>query len=263
MEGVGFEVPPGHPRAESLRIRHRLIEGFRRGLVAEAGLIAHGRGEALDYLLGEATQAFAVEAARAGVAYLLLAERPVISVNGNAAALSAKDLVELAKAVGARLEVNLFYRSREREELIANELKGAGAEEVLGVGEGASATIPELQSPRRRVDPRGILAADVVLVALEDGDRTEALRRVGKVVVAIDLNPLSRTARAANVTIVDNIVRAVPLMRRMAEEMRGWGREAIKEVAGGYDNSRALSQALQFIKSRLDALAGLDLSEGA
>ncbi|MCX8204420.1 MAG: 4-phosphopantoate--beta-alanine ligase [Candidatus Nezhaarchaeota archaeon] len=252
-----LEVPLSHPRAESLRIRHRLIEGFRRGLVAEAGLIAHGRGEALDYLLGEATQPFAVEAAKAGVAYLLLAERPVVSVNGNAAALVAEDLVKLAKVVGARLEVNLFYRSYEREALIASELRKAGAEEVLGVGEAASATIPELHSHRRRVDPRGILAADVVLVPLEDGDRTEALRRMGKVVVAVDLNPLSRTAKAANVTVVDNIVRAVPLMVKLAEEMRSWSREELRKVADAYDNEGALSQALLSIKSRLSSLAGL------
>lgn len=50
----------------------------------------------------------------------------------------------------------------------------------------------------------------MVLVPLEDGDRTEALRRMGKTVIAIDLNPLSRTSRAANITIVDNVIRAVP-----------------------------------------------------
>ncbi len=51
-----------------------------------------------------------------------------------------------------------------------------GAEEVLGVGDDASCTIPELFSERRRVSCRGIYIADVVLVPLEDGDRTEALR---------------------------------------------------------------------------------------
>ncbi|NIM45309.1 MAG: DUF137 domain-containing protein, partial [Nitrososphaeria archaeon] len=65
----------------------------------------------------------------------------------------------------------------------------------LGVGETSSARIPELRSERRKVDARGIYSADVVLVPLEDGDRTEALRRMGKSVIAIDLNPLSRTAR--------------------------------------------------------------------
>jgi len=86
---------------------------------------------------------------------LLLAKYPVISVNGNVAALVAKEVVELAKVINAKIEVNLFYRTREREKAIAEWLKEHGAEEVLGVGEDASATIPELFSERRRVSPRG------------------------------------------------------------------------------------------------------------
>jgi len=49
-------------------------------------LLAHGRGEALDYLLGEETTPVARKAIRAATALLLTSERPVISVNGNAAA---------------------------------------------------------------------------------------------------------------------------------------------------------------------------------
>jgi len=47
-----IEISERHPRAESLRIREKLIEGFETSVVAHAGLIAHGRGEAFDYLLG-------------------------------------------------------------------------------------------------------------------------------------------------------------------------------------------------------------------
>ncbi|MHA1833807.1 MAG: phosphopantothenate/pantothenate synthetase family protein, partial [Candidatus Baldrarchaeia archaeon] len=138
-----FEIPPDHPRAESLRIREKLIEGFEKGLVAKAGLIAHGRGEAFDYLIGEKTTEPAMEAARAAAAAMLLAKHPVISVNGNVAALVPKEIVELSEVTGAKIEVNLFYRTREREEAIKNVLKEAGAKEILGVGAAASATIPE------------------------------------------------------------------------------------------------------------------------
>ncbi|MEZ0394405.1 MAG: 4-phosphopantoate--beta-alanine ligase [Desulfurococcaceae archaeon] len=247
-------VPPSHPRKESLLLRERLVEGYRKGLVALEGLIAHGRGECFDYLIGESTQPFAVEAARAGVAALLLAKRPVISVNGNTAALAAEHVVELARLVGAKIEVNLFYRTREREEAIAALLREHGAEEVLGVGDDASATIPELFSERRRVSPRGILVADVVLVPLEDGDRTEALRRMGKTVVAIDLNPLSRTARAANITIVDNVVRALPAMIGLAKEMMSWERNKLKGILESYDNNAVLRKALHHIASRLQSM---------
>ena len=44
---------------------------------------------------------------------------------------------------------------------------------------------------------------------LEDGDRCEALVALGKQVLVIDLNPLSRTARMAHVTIVDEVSRAM------------------------------------------------------
>ena len=238
-------------------IRERLVEGLREGSVAPQGLIAQGRGECFDYLIGEVTTEEAWEAERAAVAAMLLARRPVISVNGNVAALAPEGVVKLAEAVGAALEVNLFYRTREREVLIAEVLRRHGAREVLGVGDDASCTIPELFSERRRVSCRGIYVADVVFVPLEDGDRTEALRKMGKVVIAVDLNPLSRTARAASITIVDNVVRAVPNMVKLAEEMRGWPREKLEALLKSYDNGAVLRRALRRIAERL-----YDMAEG-
>lgn len=250
-----LHIPPNHPRRASLLIRERLVECFRRRIVVEEGLIAHGRGECFDYLIGEKTQPFAVKAVEAAIASLILAKYPVISVNGNTAALIPREIVELAREVNAKIEINLFYRSREREEAIAMWLREHGAEEVLGVGEDASATIPELFSERRRVSPRGILIADVVLVPLEDGDRTEALRKMGKTVIAIDLNPLSRTARAASITIVDNVVRAVPLMIEKAREFKRKKREELEEIVSKYDNNATLQDALKHILNRLKELS--------
>lgn len=248
-------IPPNHPRRESLLLREKIVEGYRKGIVALEGLIAHGRGECFDYLLGEKTHDFAYEAVRAAAAALLLADYPVLSVNGNTAALVPSEIVELAKVVDAKIEVNLFYRTRERERAIADWLIKHGATEVLGVEEDASATIPELFSERRRVSPRGILRADVVFVPLEDGDRTEALRRIGKTVITVDLNPLSRTARAANITIVDNIVRAVPLLIREAEKLKREDRSVLRRILEEYDNNRILSRALIEIKNRLENIA--------
>lgn len=248
-------IPMNHPRRESLLIRERLVEGFKRGLVAVEGLIAHGRGECFDYIIGEKTQLFAIKAIEVAVAALLLAKYPVISVNGNTAALVPREIIELAEVINAKLEVNLFYRTREREEAIAKWLREHGAREVLGIGEDASATIPELFSERRRVSPRGILVADVVLVPLEDGDRTEALRRMGKTVIAIDLNPLSRTARAANITIVDNVVRAIPLMIEKAKEYKVKPRSELEEIFKKYDNNAILQMALKHIFTRLGELS--------
>jgi 4-phosphopantoate--beta-alanine ligase len=255
-----LHIPPTHPRRESLIIREKLVEGFKRGIVVAEGLIAHGRGECFDYLIGESTQEFAIRAIEAAVASLLLAKYPVISVNGNTAALVPGEIVELAHLLNAKIEVNLFYRTREREETIANWLKKHGATEILGVGEDASATIPELFSERRRVSPRGILIADVVMVPLEDGDRTEALRKMNKTVIAIDLNPLSRTARSANITIVDNVVRAIPQMINKARELKNKSRSELEEILKNYDNNRTLQEALRFINKRLMELSSSQIT---
>ncbi|MGH9954695.1 MAG: 4-phosphopantoate--beta-alanine ligase [Nitrososphaera sp.] len=241
-----FAIPSDHPRARSLYIREMLVDGFRRGLVVPEGLIAHGRGEAYDYLLGERTTETARRAIKAAAAMLLLSSRPVISVNGNTAALCANTVVELAKVAGASIEVNIFYRTEKREMAIKAELELHGAKRVLGVGSKASARIPELQSERRRVDPDGIYAADTVLVPLEDGDRTEALIRMNKTVITIDLNPLSRTSRAANITIVDNVVRAMPALVEAARKLRGT--MSLKKITDNYDNSKNLQESLEIIK---------------
>jgi 4-phosphopantoate--beta-alanine ligase len=251
----GTHVSDSHPRAESIRIRERLTKHVETGVVALAGLIAHGRGEAFDYIIGEKTTPSARGAITAAAAALLLADHPVLSVNGNAAALCARELVELAKACGAGLEVNLFHRLPGREEAIEKLLRKAGAEEVLGIGIAASARLDEVNSERRRVDPRGILTADVVFVPLEDGDRTEALRLMGKTVIAVDLNPISRTAQLASITIVDNIVRAMPLLISEAERLREVGAEELKNIATTFDNRAVLSDAMRTMIDRLEALS--------
>ncbi len=247
-------IPRNHPRYESLMIREKLVEGFRLGIVVPEGLIAHGRGECFDYLIGEATQPFAMKAIEAAAAALILAKHPVISVNGNVAALVPREVVELARVVGAKIEVNLFYRTEERARKIKEVLLGAGAEEVLGVDD-ATATIPELFSERRRVSPKGIAVADVVLVPLEDGDRTEALRRIGKFVITVDLNPISRTSLTANITIVDNIVRAMPALVEAVKEMKRKDEEEVRSILEKYDNSAVISEALAHIRERLSGLA--------
>ena len=55
------DVPPSHPRYHSLLMRHLITESGKKSIVAESGLIAHGRGEAFDYLLGEETKPFALK----------------------------------------------------------------------------------------------------------------------------------------------------------------------------------------------------------
>lgn len=230
-------VPKSHPRYESLLLRERVSEGVKAGYTSPIGLIAHGRGEAFDYFLGERTSKFAKAACGAAVAKLMQGDA-VLSANGNVAALCPEDYVELSEAVNAPIEINLFYRTPERMRKMAARFKNAGAE-VLGLRE--DATIP-VASERRKVDSRGIFSRSTVLVPLEDGDRTDALKKMGKFVIAIDLNPLSRTARAADITIVDNIVRAVPLMAKLAKKRPRWR---------GFDNEANLRGSLALMARNL------------
>ncbi|MFL6316027.1 MAG: 4-phosphopantoate--beta-alanine ligase [Nitrososphaeraceae archaeon] len=245
---MNINIPTNHPRAKSLQIRELIVNGFRNGLVVPEGLTAHGRGEAFDYLLGEHTSEVARNAAKAASSTLLLANHPVISVNGNVAALCAKEIVELSHITGAVIEVNLFYRTEEREIAIERELKKNKAKIVLGIKKSKASTIPELQSERRRVDPNGIYKADALLVPLEDGDRTEALVNIGKTVITIDLNPLSRTAKAAQITVVDNIIRAIPEMIIAAKHLKSKDKSILKKIVEEFDNESNLAESLKIIR---------------
>lgn len=251
------DVPDEHPRAASLRARARLVAGVEAGLTSQHGLIAHGRGEALDYLLGERTLASARAAIEAAAAAMLLAEHPVISVNGNVAALAPEAIVGLAEATDAPLEVNLFHRTDERVAAIEAHLLAAGATTVLGAG--ADARIPGLAHDRARVHEDGILAADVVLVPLEDGDRAEALGAMGKTGVVIDLNPVSRSSLAASIPVCDNLLRAVPAMTGAVERLEDEPTGALEAIVEGFDPDGAREEALSVIRAGDLAGMGADL----
>ncbi|TFG24493.1 MAG: phosphopantothenate/pantothenate synthetase [Promethearchaeota archaeon] len=243
------EVPITHPRYLSLNYRHKIIEGMKHLIVAEAGLIAHGRGECFDYILGEKTNDFALNAMRTAVAMLLLAKNPVISVNGNTAALVPNQLVKLSKILKAPLEINLFYKKRGRVKAIKNVLKSAGATNIRGINRKEIVQIEGLDSNRRFVE--SIAEADLVMVPLEDGDRTEALKKIGKKVIAIDLNPLSRTSLNADVTIIDNVTRTLPEMIKIAIEFKNFSESELSRIIDEFDNERNIKDAIDQIVTYL------------
>jgi 4-phosphopantoate--beta-alanine ligase len=241
-------IPKGHPRYESLMTREKIVEGVKKGITSTQGLIAQGRGEAFDYLLGEKTTPDALHAEKVAAVMLLLSERPVISVNGNVAALVPDEIIRLSEAVNAPLEVNLFYRTEDRVNKIIKHLHSLGAKNMQTK---TDALIPGIEHKRAKVDSSGIFSADVVLVPLEDGDRCKALVDMGKTVIAIDLNPLSRTAQTANITIVDNVVRAIPNMTRFADELGISDKDELEKLIKGFDNRKNLAQAIDDILKHL------------
>jgi 4-phosphopantoate--beta-alanine ligase len=236
------DIPKDHPRYKSLLVRELVVKGVNDGITSMQGLIAQGRGEAFDYLIGERTTASAEKATKVAVALLLLAKKPVISVNGNAAAIASAEICELSRAINAPVEVNLFHRTEERVARIVALLRSKGC--VTVYGDSPDRLIPGLSHDRAKATTNGIWDADVVLVPLEDGDRCEALLKMGKKVIAIDLNPLSRTAKTASVTIVDNIVRVVPNMTKLALEMDSMQRTELEKIVSDFDNSGSLADSL-------------------
>lgn len=241
-------IPKSHPRYESLMTREKIVEGVEKGITSIHGLIAQGRGEAFDYLLGEKTSKSALQAEKVSAAILLHAKKPVISVNGNTAALVPEELIRLSDIVNAPLEVNLFHRTQERVDKIIEHLRSLGAKSMYTKSDGL---IPGLEHERAKVDIDGIFSADAVLVPLEDGDRCKALADMGKTVIAIDLNPLSRTAQCAHVTIVDNITRAVPNISRAAEELKNSNDNELRRLVNEFDNKKNLNGSIEEIIGHL------------
>ncbi len=252
---VIHEISKTHPRYESLKIREKIIDGMHKNIVAEAGLIAHGRGEAFDYILGEKTQKFAEKQEKFAVLTLLISKNPVISVNGNIAALCSNRIVEFSKILNAPLEINLFYRTDQRVKAIYNVLQNAGATQIFGNDPDYYETIPELDHNRRIVDSRGIACSDCIFVPLEDGDRTQALRKMGKEVIAVDLNPLSRTSLASTVSITNDIVRTINEMIILTQELLNKPLNELKREKKKYNNRMLLQEALNFMAKRLQELA--------
>lgn len=241
-ETTADDVPTSHPRHLSLTLRNRIVAGVERGVTSIHGLIAHGRGEAYDYLLGEHTHDFAETAIAAAATMLREANHPVLSVNGNVCALVPAELVRLAKLLDCPLEVNIFHASEAREQAMRGMLEEHGAVNVLMPSR--THAIDHLDHNRKWVHPEGIHKADVVLVPLEDGDRCQALVANGKKVITVDLNPLSRTARTSTITIVDNLVRCMP---RLCEAVE---RETVKRGTSqaGYDHAAILEAAERAIR---------------
>ncbi|MBW2975219.1 phosphopantothenate/pantothenate synthetase [Candidatus Woesearchaeota archaeon] len=241
-------IPKSHPRYLSLKTRDRIVEGVEKGITSLHGLAAHGRGEAFDYLLGEKTRDFSMKAIEAASSLLLSANHPVISVNGNAAALCPKELIDLSNLIPADIEVNIFHASKKREMEIKKHLIKNGAKKVLLPGR---SIIGHIDHNRRYCNEEGIAQADVVFVPLEDGDRCQALEKMGKKVITVDLNPLSRTSKTASITIVDNIIRALPSLIKEIKKQKHLSKKILANSIKEYDNNKTLKEALEYISKNL------------
>ncbi len=241
-------IPKSHPRYESLILRDKIVKAAEKGYLADSAMIAHGRGEAFDYLIGEKTTYPAKRAMYVAVAALLLSNNPVISVNGNATALAIDEIIEFARVINAKIEINLFYRTDERVELLTSLYRAHGYKEILGSLDDDIEYLNDIKNNRASASKTGIYSADTILIPLEDGDRAEILKKSGKNIITIDLNPLSRTSKMSDVSIMDNIVRAIPFMTKIAEDLKTQDKKVLIDMVNNFDNEENLKESIEQIK---------------
>jgi 4-phosphopantoate--beta-alanine ligase len=94
----------------------------------------------------------------------------------------------------------------------------------------------------------------VVLIPLEDGDRAQALEDEGKKIISIDLNPLSRTSQVASVSIVDNVVRAIPALIVASRKMKELPRSQLETYISNFNNETNLASAIEQIVQYLQGV---------
>ncbi len=86
----------------------------------------------------------------------------------------------------------------------------------------------------------------MIIVPIEDGDRAEALVKMGKTVISIDLNPLSRTSKMASVSISDEMTRALENIIEFVKELKGKEGE-ISDIISSFSNRDNRRDALESI----------------
>ena len=247
----GFSADPSHPRYQSLLSRHLLEQAAKQGMLADSALIAHGRGEAYDYLIGEKTSPNALEATNNALAHLIAGKKPVISLNGNTTALAGYELMKIAEYLQCPIEVNIFYRTEQRINALFGYLDSIKKEHSISInilGKNPDTTIPGLKGPRAKCCTEGIYSSDVILVPLEDGDRCEALVAMGKTVIVVDLNPLSRSAKMASITIVDEISRVAKNMLRLIQN------DILPDIEIEFNNNKNLQTSVNIIAENYRAV---------
>ncbi|MDO5852323.1 MAG: phosphopantothenate/pantothenate synthetase [Methanobacteriaceae archaeon] len=240
-----------HPRYKSLQYRDKIVQAYNNKILTTSGMIAHGRGESFDYLLGEKTTDMAHIAIHIAACLFLVSSNPVISVNGNTTALVSKEIVELSNTLNIPIEINLYYRTQERVDNIKKLYTDLNVTNLLGTNEDEFIDTPDLNGPRSPVSIDGINKADLIFIPLEDGDRAEKLVQNGKKTISVDLNPLSRTAITSTVTIVDNIVRCVPLLTKEIKRLKDEPKKKLIQEIKSYNNKENLKKSTNLIKKNI------------
>ena len=147
------------------------------------------------------------------------------------------------------MEVNIFHRTEERMEKLITYMESEGGKDVLG--RDPDARIPGLNHDRA-LCTHTLFDCDVIVVPIEDGDRAEALIGMGKTVISIDINPLSRTSKAATIPVSDEMSRALENMIRFVNELRG-KEDEIDSLISSFSNTESRREVLAEICAFLES----------
>ena len=74
-----------------------------------------------------------------------------------------------------------------------------------------------------------------------------------KRIITVDLNPVSRTAIWADITIVDNIIRALPEMIEVARELKDLDRNQLYEIVADFNNKENIQDMLSLIQEYIES----------
>ena len=77
------------------------------------------------------------------------------------------------------------------------------------------------------------------------------LKKAKKKVITFDLNPLSRTSQTANITIVDNVTRAIDLLIDESKKLSKKNRKTLQKIVNNFDNKKNLTKNVIQIKNNL------------
>ena len=123
-----------------------------------------------------------------------------------------------------------------------------GYKDILGTLDDDIEYLNDIKNNRASASKTGIYTADTILIPLEDGDRAEILKKSGKNIITIDLNPLSRTSKMSDVSIMDNIVRAIPFMTKIAKDLKTQDKKVLMDMINDFDNEENLKESIEQIK---------------
>ncbi|MHA1909090.1 MAG: phosphopantothenate/pantothenate synthetase family protein, partial [Candidatus Thorarchaeota archaeon] len=74
-------------------------------------------------------------------------------------------------------------------------------------------------------------------------------------------NPISRTAVYSDITIVDNVIRAMPLMVQYTREMSTLPKDELKGIVDAFDNAANIRHSLNLMVKHLSSKASLSIEE--